>query len=175
MTIIALVGLPGCGKTNLARSLALELDWPLVDLDNLIESHSGRSIAQLFEAGEDHFRQWEQRCLQQAARQERCVIATGGGVVERAANRQILQRLTTVFIDVSVAEAQRRTAQSNHRPLLAGNPQKLVELDRRRRPLYEDVAQLRVVVDDSSKATNYARLRRALQAAGVIEAGRDKQ
>lgn len=171
MTVIALVGLPGCGKSNLARALAKDLGWKLVDLDDLIESEAGRTISKLFEKGEDHFRDWEHRCLQLAAQGEEVVIATGGGVVERAENRALLKRFTTVFVDVSVEEAQRRTSKFNHRPLLAGNPQALVEMERRRRPLYEDVSQLQVSVDDSSKATNYERLRRVLVDGGVIEVG----
>ena len=53
---VALVGLPGSGKSTVARLLAERLGWRWVDLDDRIEAVTGQSIPELFERGEDHFR-----------------------------------------------------------------------------------------------------------------------
>ncbi|MDO5721177.1 MAG: shikimate kinase [Actinomycetaceae bacterium] len=165
---VALVGLPGSGKTNLARALGELLGWEVIDLDDYLQMRSGRTIAELFQSGEECFRQWEHRCLAQVVGRKRCVIATGGGVVERADNRDLLNQVFTVFLDVSVPEAQRRTAKSNHRPLLKGGGDRLAALAERRLPWYRQVADVTVEVDDAPKHVNFSRLQQALTEAGVI-------
>ena len=48
--IVALVGMPGSGKSTLGRMLAQRLDLPLWDVDAEIEAHIGCSIRQWFES-----------------------------------------------------------------------------------------------------------------------------
>ena len=82
MKNIILIGMMGCGKTTAGRLLAQQLGRPFVDCDELMEGHTGRTIAEIFaQDGERGFRSLESQVLEQLSNQEGLVIATGGGAV----------------------------------------------------------------------------------------------
>ena len=93
---IALVGLPGSGKSTIARLVAQRLGWDAVDLDDEIARSSGRSPASIIAAdGEAAFRDLELIALEQALRRPGpLVIACGGGLITQAAARRLLTELT---------------------------------------------------------------------------------
>ena len=54
---VALVGLPGSGKSAVAQALARRLGWRLADTDAIVEAAAGRTVAEVFAAeGEEGFR-----------------------------------------------------------------------------------------------------------------------
>ena len=58
--MIALVGLPGSGKSTVGRQLARRLQLPFFDSDHVIEQQLGCSIREYFEReGEGRFRDVE--------------------------------------------------------------------------------------------------------------------
>jgi shikimate kinase len=88
---VILIGYRGAGKSTIGKRLADRLWWKFVDTDLLITRHTGKSIAQIFaNDGEEHFRELEQHTLKDVLELRDHVIALGGGVVEREANRQVL-------------------------------------------------------------------------------------
>ncbi len=155
---IALVGLRCSGKTSVGRELARRLGRSFVDLDEEIAQlfASERGLAQVPHAGdvlsrigESAFRDLEERALRSAlARPEPSVIATGGGVVERAGNRELLGReAAVVWLRVDVAELQRRLrSATDPRPPLAGSDRaaEVPELAVRREPLYREIGPVEV-------------------------------
>jgi shikimate kinase len=77
---IVLVGMMGAGKTSVGKRLAVRLGLPFVDADVEIEAAAKKTIPEIFaEHGEDYFRQGERRVIARLLRDERRVIATGGG------------------------------------------------------------------------------------------------
>ena len=145
---ILLVGFMGCGKSTIGRRLAHMLGCPFIDTDQLIEEKSGLTITRLFaERGESWFRTLETAVLQEllAAPPTPHVIATGGGIVGRRANRRLLKQLGyVVWLQVSPETILERTSRNRDRPLLQtadplGRIRELLEL---REPLYRDVADL---------------------------------
>src|SRR5229473_2176726 len=94
MQNIFLIGLSGSGKSNVGRMLAQQLGKPLLDIDQLVEEDCGEPIPSIFARhGEDYFRNCESRLLASAvemANAEGAVIATGGGIVLRPENRQLM-------------------------------------------------------------------------------------
>ena len=75
---VALVGMPGCGKSTIAQAVAQELGRACVDLDAEIEREAGKSIPEIFaQEGEEAFRAAETRAARQFSR-ENAVLATGG-------------------------------------------------------------------------------------------------
>ncbi|HEX4150325.1 MAG TPA: shikimate kinase, partial [Pirellulales bacterium] len=90
---IALIGYRGTGKTAVARALADRLGWQWLDADAELEARAGRSIAEIFAAdGEEAFRNLESGVLAELGQRSRTVLATGGGVVLRDTNRELLAR-----------------------------------------------------------------------------------
>lgn len=134
----------GAGKTAVGRLLARRLDREFIDMDAELVRESGMSVARCFAMlGEADFRRREAALLRKlSARRDGPVIATGGGVVLRAANRTLLAaRFETYWFDISAAEAWRRLGTARGRPLLLTGPgatplARLVRLARERRTLY---------------------------------------
>ena len=144
---VVLVGLMGSGKTTVGRRLAALLDRPFVDADEALEARAGRSIADIFEVdGEDTFRDLEADVLAWLlAAPQPGVIASGGGVVLRPENRDLLrgEDVTVVWLDAGPAFLASRVERKAHRPLLTGAVAPLEVLERlhaERAPLYAEVA-----------------------------------
>ena len=145
MKNIALIGMPGSGKSSLGKMLAAALKMDFDDTDDIIVSSEGKSIAAIFsEQGEDYFRDCESRAVGKAAGYDSAVIATGGGVVLREANVRALRKsCVIVYIDRPVELILKNTDLSG-RPLLKGNERRIYELYETRSPLYEKYADVRV-------------------------------
>lgn len=87
MRNIVLVGMPGCGKTTVARLLSERTGRPVIDADALIAERAGCSIPEIFARdGEEGFRKLETVVLQDVGRRSGAIIATGGGCVTRPEN-----------------------------------------------------------------------------------------
>lgn len=140
---LALIGLPASGKSTVARVLAGRLGLPVLDLDEEVAAEAGRDIPGIFEAeGEAGFRDLESRALRRASEGDPCVLATGGGIVVRPENRELLRtRFRTVWLRVAPETAAARSA-GGARPLLAGgDPEaRIRDLYERRAALYAECA-----------------------------------
>ncbi len=156
MDQIALIGLPGSGKSTVGKLLAEQMTLPFVDLDSVIEDEAGLSIVDIFGTfGEQGFRQREAKALVDVAsfsEQRGCVLATGGGIVVTKECRDLLsQQWFTVYLNASVNTLVHRLAsEREHRPLLAGNDELLERVSRlygERRQYYTSTAQIVVNVD----------------------------
>jgi shikimate dehydrogenase len=97
MQNIALIGMPGCGKSTAGRLLARITGRPFTDIDEQIELAAGKSIPKIFsEDGEETFRRLETRILGEEARESGKVIAAGGGVVTRPENLDLLRQNSVI-------------------------------------------------------------------------------
>ena len=87
LTSIVLIGMPGCGKTTVGRSLAGKLGRTFVDLDEEIVRRAGTSIPEIFaREGEAGFRERESALVREFGERTGLVVSTGGGVVTRREN-----------------------------------------------------------------------------------------
>ena len=141
--------MPGCGKSTIGRAVAKRLALRYVDCDAAIELRAGCSIAAFFEAnGESAFRELEANVLESAVHDRDSMIATGGGVVLRPSNRELLRaRTRCLYLRASDALLWRRLRRDRRRPLLqVKDPQeRLRRMSVEREPLYEQTAH--VVID----------------------------
>lgn len=140
---VVLLGFMASGKSAVGRALADSLGWRFVDLDEVIERRTSRSIHELFATeGEARFREMEADVTPEFTRQTELVIAPGGGWVTNPGLFDSLPPDTlTVWLQVSSAEVLKRVAAEPGqavRPLLAGgDPQERIEsLLAERTPLY---------------------------------------
>ncbi len=144
MARLVLVGLPGSGKTTVARRLAQHWGCDAIDIDDALAARYGSSAADLLrEIGEERFRD-EEAAVLRACIESDAVIATGGGVVENALARDLLRAQTTVWLRVGVNCLVARVAEGD-RPLLSGDvAERLTLLAARREHWYASVAQVSV-------------------------------
>jgi shikimate kinase len=170
---IALVGMPGCGKSTVGRQLARYLGLRLLDSDHEIERHIGMPIREWFETqGEAAFRDLEQEVIAEICAEHDVVLATGGGAVLRAANRDQLRRHAHVFYLRSTPEELfRRLRHDMHRPLLqVKDPlRRLRELFRERDPLYRQVAHYIIETGRPSVPALVNMVLMQLELAGLVD------
>lgn len=149
---VFLVGPMGAGKTTIGKHLSSELSLPFFDSDREIERRCGTDISWIFDVeGEAGFREREHQMLIELCKEEG-VIATGGGMVLRKDNRELLaQSGVVVYLNTSVQQQVARTQKDKKRPLLqTDSPEAvLAELMEQRGGFYQEVAD--VVVDTNSR------------------------
>ena len=141
---VALVGLPGAGKSAVGRRLGQRLQLPFIDSDEVIERRIGCSIRDYFEReGEQSFRDIEEAVIADLAASAHGVIATGGGAVLREANRTRLRaHFHVIYLRSSPEDLFRRLRHDVKRPLLQVDDPlgRLHELYGARDPLYRETA-----------------------------------
>jgi shikimate kinase len=144
-----IVGPPGSGKSTVARLVAEGLGLPARDTDDDVEAVAGASVSDVFvERGEDGFRALERSAVATALAEHDGILALGGGAVLDPGTRELLRGRTVVFLDVGIKDAASRIGLNRDRPLLLGNPRaQWIRLMEARRPVYEEVATVRVDTD----------------------------
>ncbi len=120
---LVLVGLPGAGKTTVARLLASALGVQVTDTDAEIRRRSRMTIPEIFASeGEDGFRDRETRALRAVLESEagaQGVIALGGGAILRAENRAMLAPRTVVHLSATPETAASHVGDGAGRPLVS--------------------------------------------------------
>lgn len=170
--LLALVGLPGSGKSSVGRQLARRLGLPFTDSDHVIEQRIGCSIRSFFEReGEAAFRDIEELVIDELMRTESGVIATGGGAVLRQVNRERLRAgAKVIYLRSTPEEVYRRVRHDTARPLLlVDDPmERLRALHAERDPLYRETAHFIIETGRPSIPTLVNMILMQLEVAGVI-------
>ncbi len=162
---MVLVGGPASGKTTVGKHIAQKWNLAFFDTDHWIEAQCGKTVSQIFaDEGEASFRAWETRALEILLQQEQIIIATGGGIVKKSENRELLVHgATVIYLDVPVAVQLKRTEGDTTRPLLLGADKAaiLMQLRQEREPLYRSVADIVVngdlPIDEILDEINFSR------------------
>ncbi|MFM8867794.1 MAG: shikimate kinase [Ilumatobacteraceae bacterium] len=157
---LVLVGMMGTGKTSVGRVLASRLAARFVDLDEEVERRAGRRVADIFsEQGEEAFRTLESTALADVLADvssntdKNLVLSTGGGVVTRPHNRELLadRRLDVVLLETSIDELLGRLPTDDARPLLGDDRRAALQaLWSAREDLYRGVAKVTVSTTGSN-------------------------
>lgn len=156
MANIVLIGMPGAGKTTIGRKLGKALGRPVLDADDKVVEQTGRTIKDLFQEGEDVFRQAETAAVKTLAAMDGIIISCGGGVVKRPENIAFLQATGKIFFLNRDLEAIAGCVDKVTRPLLNSAEDRLTQLYNERMPLYLKYADYTIPVDeDFDKTTEY--------------------
>ncbi len=141
---ICLIGMMGCGKSTVGRRIATLLGREFVDADRELEARCGVPVTTVFELeGEAGFRKRESQLIDELSRREGIVLATGGGAVTLAENREALhRRCFVIYLQAGPGELWHRLRNDRVRPLLqTADPRaRIVELVNARDPLYRETA-----------------------------------
>ncbi|MEM7003545.1 MAG: shikimate kinase AroK [Pseudomonadota bacterium] len=167
------IGLMAVGKSTVGRLLAQSLKMPFYDSDHEIEERAGAEVSWIFDVeGEVGFRDREEYVIDDLSNMDGVVVATGGGIVKRAVNRERLAaRGVVIHLDCPLQKLLQRTANDKKRPLLAGatREQILADLMRERAPLYSEIADYTFVSGEQNPKQLVQQIVRRLQADGVVD------
>ena len=116
---IYLVGFMGSGKTTIGRELAVRIDAPFFDLDELVETSEKMSIKEIFtQHGEPYFRKRERDMLRSTKHLDAAVVATGGGTFTFDDNIQFIQSEgLSVYLSAPYSLLRTRIGSKDDRPL----------------------------------------------------------
>ena len=165
---IALIGMMGAGKSSVGRCLNRRTGLALHDTDEIVEATFGMSISEIFaKHGEKKFRTAETEALRRMRTEEQTIIITGGGIVLRQENVEILRsQAVIVWLDADEETLFARLSKKQNRPLLqTKNPRKtFTQILGSRRPLYANIADVRVdtsvLTDEEVAVAILAKLKR---------------
>jgi shikimate kinase len=163
-----LIGVMGAGKSTVGRCLHRRTGLALHDTDEIVAANFGMSIPEIFaEHGEKKFREAEKEALRRMPTEEQRIIITGGGIVLRKENVEILRsQAVIVWLDGDEETLFMRASRKQNRPLLqTKNPRKsFSEILDARRPLYATIADIRVdtsvLTDEEVAVAILAKLKR---------------
>lgn len=134
---VVLIGMPGCGKSTVGKLVSNELRLEYFDMDKYIENMTSKTIPELFEKGEEYFRDFETLACKELSQKRNILISSGGGVVKRKENIEILKKESLIiFIDRPLNNLLHDIDTSN-RPLLKEGREKLINLYEERYELYK--------------------------------------
>lgn len=150
---LVLIGMPGCGKTVIGKMISESLNREFVGIDEYIEEVTNKTVSQIFENGEQCFRNLESKAICRLSKKEKSVISTGGGVIKNINNiRNLSQNGVIVFIDRPVDEIA-NDVDIQKRPLLKDGVEKLYELFDERYEIYKKYCDFKVDNDSTLQST----------------------
>ena len=143
---IVLIGYRGTGKSVVAELLAGSLNMASISMDAEIVRKAGMPIPQFVEKnGWDKFRDLESEVAREMAEQDHIIVDTGGGVIERQVNIEVLKESGPIFwLKASVPVIVSRIESGTERPaLIAGKTftEEVAEVLARRTAKYEAACQ----------------------------------
>lgn len=149
MQNIVLIGMPGVGKSMIAKALASKLGRELVDFDTEIELNQGETISNIFAyKGEEYFREIEHKVALNFSKKQNYIIATGGGTPIFEENSAALkQNGYFVYVKGDIAKLDRA-----NRPL-SKSEEVLKQLYAKRDPIYSKIADVEIMVEDYADDT----------------------
>ena len=152
---IAFIGMMGCGKTTISRLLAYKSGFLFVDLDEIFEKENNIKIKDFFKTqGETAFRKKETEILERFSKTENIIISTGGGIILKQENQEILfnKDIFTIYLKTSAENIFNRIKNDTTRPLLlVSNPKKEIEKILYSREFLYENANLIITTNNKTK------------------------
>ena len=146
---IVLIGMPGSGKTTIGKILAKQLKIKFYDMDDYIQEMTSKTIAELFEKGEDYFRNIETQACRELSEKNNILISTGGGVIKKKENIDILKQDSIIIFLIRPVENILQDVDVSKRPLLKDGKEKVLNLYKERYELYKEAAD-KIVINNGT-------------------------
>jgi len=149
---LVLIGYRGSGKSTVGRKLASRLKMKFADIDDLIEDHQGVPISDIVKShGWGHFRKLERSAIEEITKEDRIIIAPGGGAVLDSDNVNALRKNGLIlWLKADKQTLLKRLHQdpgtNTRRPTLTGKgtTEELKEVMSVREPIYERVSEIQI-------------------------------
>lgn len=139
----------GAGKTTIGKYLGQKLAYKFLDVDNEIEKKEKKTINDIFtENGESTFRSIESNVLRSIVSKDNQVVATGGGIVTRKENIDLMvEKGKIVYLNLSIETQLLRLKDDHKRPLLKESTDirtTLKNINKKRNAIYQSIANFSV-------------------------------
>lgn len=154
--VIALIGFMGSGKTSVGRELARIAKMDFVDIDELIEIRTSKTVNEIFRTmGEEKFREIESDVLHSFRDRKNTVLSCGGGIVLNEANRNFLRNETECIWLYCGMDLMFERVNDGSRPLINAmkNPSEAVDLFNSRKKYYASSCESIVLTETSPEKT----------------------
>lgn len=143
METLYIIGFMGAGKTTLAKQLAKQEQYSIIDLDHYIEQKVKQPIAQYIQVyGMGAFRQQEEEALKELNNTPVDIISCGGGIIESEVNRRYLKKKRVLYLESPFNVLYQRICHDTiQRPLvMMKTKEELFALYQQRELIYNEVA-----------------------------------
>ena len=143
---IVFLGMMGSGKSSIGNLVSKKLNIPFIDIDYLIEEHAGMSISEIFENnGEGYFRNLEEKITLKTLKNNKSVIALGGGgFINDKIRKDILLKHFSFWLDWDESILLKRIRGSKKRPLAFKSTDKEIKAIIMKRAKIYSKAQFRI-------------------------------
>ncbi len=143
---IVFLGMMGSGKSSIGNLVSKKLNIPFIDIDYLIEEHVGMSISEIFKNnGEDYFRNLEEKITLKTLKNNKSVIALGGGgFINDKIRKDILLKHFSFWLDWDESILLKRIRVSKKRPLAFKSTDKEIKAIIKKRTKIYSKAQFRI-------------------------------
>lgn len=147
MKNIILIGMPASGKSTIGKLLSKKIDYKYFDTDIYLEEKENKKIKDIFfEKGEEYFRDLETKYLKELSGIKKAVICTGGGVVKKEENMNMIKRNgIVIFLDRKIEDIIKED--HINRPLLK-DVKNVYKLYNERIDFYKKYADIIIENDD---------------------------
>lgn len=135
---VVLIGMPGSGKSTVGKLLARRLGMEFLDMDEYIVKMEGKKISEIFDIGEELFRDCETKAAEELSKRNSKVISTGGGVVKRSCNMEYLKRNGIIIFLNRPIDMINQNIDTESRPLLKNGTSTLYQLYNERYSMYKE-------------------------------------
>lgn len=139
---IFLIGIMGAGKTTVGKELGKEMKMDFIDVDRYIERKNKTTINEMFKNGEDYFREKEAEVISELCNLDNKIISCGGGIIKREENiKNIRENGFVIYLDRPIDNIL-ETINIEKRPLLKDGKEKLYDIYKERKDIYETACHM---------------------------------
>ena len=136
---LVFLGMMGSGKSSIGALVSKKLNIPFIDIDNLIEEHTGMTISEIFEVnGEGYFRNLEEKITIKSLKHKNAVVSLGGvGFINDKIRKDILINHFSFWLNWDDLALIKRIKGSKKRPLASkSTEQEIKAIINKRKKIY---------------------------------------
>ena len=136
---LVFLGMMGSGKSSIGAMVSKKLNISFIDIDNLIEEHSGMTVSEIFEInGEDYFRNLEEKITIKSLKHKNVVVSLGGGgFINNKIRKNVLTNHFSFWLNWDDLVLIKRIKGSEKRPLASkSTEQEIKAIINKRKKIY---------------------------------------